>query len=248
MAIVDSNIFASDAEDAVSKRHLHANMAVLDQVTESGGKLAFNGSPVDGAPVSGTANQVLALTDATTRAWQNINSRATGVAAPSPNFSIEHTAVDPRWYRVATLTPEAPNYSYHLIMHVYDTYRADEERFGICKVSVFLQSGSPSRTGNIFWESMKGFNPSDFVVAWTTAAPTMFYLYVRCPTRWHDYRFDVISGSRNAGVYGDYTTTISKWIFPTSVPEPLEVIPAELGQSASKISLTSLDQVLAKEA
>lgn len=37
-------------DDAVNKRHAHANLAVLDLITAPGGVMNYNGTPVGGAP------------------------------------------------------------------------------------------------------------------------------------------------------------------------------------------------------
>lgn len=47
------NSSVADIDDAVAKRHNHANMAVLDGLSESDGKLRYNGEDVGGVITNG---------------------------------------------------------------------------------------------------------------------------------------------------------------------------------------------------
>lgn len=47
------NSSVADIDDAVAKRHSHANMAVLDLLTAPDGQLLYNGAPVGGVSTNG---------------------------------------------------------------------------------------------------------------------------------------------------------------------------------------------------
>ena len=159
-------------------------------------------------PVNLESNAANIRMDGTASAGTSGNAARGDHVHPVANASVGSDAANTTtpWFKVATCSTLAASENHNLILHVYGAYSigagavgSGAQRCGILKVG-FRTGGtltSDSRYSAIYWETLSGFNPDDFVLAYNVnASPAIAELWCRVPDQWDRLIFDLIGESK----------------------------------------------------